>query len=65
MRQFNGRPKTIVASAAPLRGVDAQIVGAVILIQDLTETSQIEAELQQRVTKLVSLGIELEETAGS
>jgi CheY-like chemotaxis protein len=65
VRQFNGRPKTIVASAAPLRGADARIVGAVILIQDLTETSEIQAELQQRVTKLVSLGIELEETTGS
>jgi PAS domain S-box-containing protein len=63
VRRFNGAPKTIVASASPLRGLDRRIVGAVILIQDLTETSEIEADLQQRVTKLVSLGIELEESA--
>jgi PAS domain S-box-containing protein len=63
MRRFNGKPMTIVASASPLRGLDGHIVGAVILIQDLTETSEIEADLQNRVTRLVSLGIELEESA--
>jgi PAS domain S-box-containing protein len=63
MRRFNGKPMTIVASASPLRGLDGHIVGAVILIQDLTETSEIEADLQSRVTRLVSLGIELEESA--
>ena len=63
MRRFNGKPMTILASASPLRGLDGHIVGAVILIQDLTETSEIEADLQNRVTRLVSLGIELEETA--
>src|SRR5688572_32963381 len=50
MRRFNGKPMTIVASASPLRGLDGHIVGAVILIQDLTETSEIEADLQNRVT---------------
>lgn len=62
VRRFNGKPMTVVVSASPLRGLDGRIVGAVILVQDLTETSAIEADLQQRVTKLVSLGIELEET---
>lgn len=63
VRRFNGKPLTIIASASPLRGLDGHIVGAVILIQDLTETSEIEADLQNRVTRLVSLGIELEESA--
>ena len=62
VRRFNGKPMTLIASASPLRGLDGRILGAVILVQDLTETSAIEADLQQRVTKLVSLGIELEET---
>ena len=62
LRRFNGKPMTLVASASPLRGLDGHIVGAVILIQDLTETSEIEADLQSRVTRLVSLGIELEES---
>ena len=63
VRRFNGAAKTILASASPLRGLDGRIVGAVILIQDLTESSEIEADLAQRVTRLVSLGIELEESA--
>jgi hypothetical protein len=63
VRRFNGKAKTVVASASPLRGLDGRIVGAVILIQDMTETSRIEADLQSRVTRLVSLGIELEGSA--
>ena len=62
VRRFNGAVKTIVASASPLRGLDGHIVGAVILIQDLTETKKIEADLQQRVTGLITLGVALEQT---
>jgi PAS domain S-box-containing protein len=66
VRRFNGAVKTIVASASPLRGLDGGIVGAVILIQDLTETKKIEEDLQSRVTGLITLGVELEQsTAGS
>jgi len=63
IRRFNGSTKTIVASASPLRGLQGQIVGAVILIQDVTEAREIKESLHQRVTKLLSLGIELEESA--
>ena len=63
IRRFNGAAKTIVASASPLRGLDGQIVGAVILIQDFTESRKIEEDLENRVTKLISLGVELEESA--
>lgn len=63
VRRFNGAVKTIVASASPLRGLDGHIVGAVILIQDLTETKKIEADLQQRVTGLITLGVALEQSA--
>jgi len=38
-------------------------VGAVILIQDVTETAKIEEDLEERVTKLIALGVELEESA--
>ena len=62
LRRFDGTVKTLVVSASPLRGLDGRIVGAVVLIQDLTETSKIEDDLQQRVTTLVSLGVELEES---
>jgi PAS domain S-box-containing protein len=63
IRRFNGAQKTIVASASPLRGLDGGIVGAVILVQDLTETKRIEEDLEKRVTNLISLGVELEQTA--
>jgi PAS domain S-box-containing protein len=62
VRRFNGALKTIAASASPLRGLDGNIVGAVILIQDLTETKKIEADLQSRVTGLITLGVALEQT---
>jgi CheY-like chemotaxis protein len=63
IRCFDGSTKTILASASPLRGLDGGIVGAVILIQDLTETRKIEEDLERRVTSLVSIGVELEESA--
>jgi PAS domain S-box-containing protein len=63
IRRFNGAVKTILASASPLRGLDGHIVGAVILIQDLTETKKIEEDLQQRVSGLITLGVALEESA--
>jgi PAS domain S-box-containing protein len=62
VRCFDGSEKMILASAAPLRGLDRQLVGAVVLVQDLTETKKIEEDLEQRVTKLISLGVELEES---
>ena len=63
MRCFDGTEKSILASASPLRGLDGRTVGAVVLIRDLTESRKIEEDLAQRVTNLVALGVELEETA--
>ena len=64
IRCVDGTQKTILISASPLRGLDGKIVGAVVLLQDLTESKKIiEEELQQRVAKLISLGVELEATA--
>lgn len=62
LRCFDGSDKSVVVSAAPLRGLDGQIVGAVVLLQDATETRKIENDLEQRVTKLIGLGVELEES---
>jgi CheY-like chemotaxis protein len=65
VRRFNaGAADSITASASPLRGLDGHIVGAVILLQDVTEPRRIENDLQQRVTNLISLGVELEESVG-
>ncbi len=50
-------------SASPLRGLDNRLVGAVILVQDMTEPKKIEAALADRVTRLIGLSVELEESA--
>ena len=60
---LDGAIKTIVASASPLRRLDGDIVGAVALLQDITETKKIEEDLAERVTKLIALGVQLEERA--
>jgi CheY-like chemotaxis protein len=65
IRCFDGTLKTILASAAPLHGLGGEMLGAVVLIRDLTESRQIEEDLAQRVTRLVALGVELEETAAA
>jgi PAS domain-containing protein len=58
----DGRRKRILISASPLRGLDGRLVGAVVLLQDHTEPRNIDAALQERVTRLVSIGVELEES---
>ena len=53
-------------SSRPLRrcaGLSGDIVGAVVLLQDITESKKIEEALEERVTKLVALGVQLEERA--
>jgi CheY-like chemotaxis protein len=63
IRCFDGSSATVIASAAPLRGLDRKLVGAVVLIQDLTEPRKIEEALEERVTRLIAAGLELEESA--
>jgi CheY-like chemotaxis protein len=61
IRCFDGSSKQLLASASPLLGLGGQIVGAVIVIKDTSETKQIELELESRVARLVSLGVEIEQ----
>jgi CheY-like chemotaxis protein len=63
IRCFDGAEKTILASASPLHGLDREVIGAVVLIRDLTEGKKIEEDLAQRVTRLIGLGVELEGSA--
>jgi CheY-like chemotaxis protein len=63
IRCLDGTTKTILASVSPLRGLDGRRVGAVVLIRDLSEAKKIEEDLAQRVTKLIGLGVELEQSA--
>lgn len=64
IRCVDGGEKVILIAASPLRGADARIVGAVVLIQDMTESHKvIHGELHERVARLVSTGVQLEESA--
>jgi response regulator RpfG family c-di-GMP phosphodiesterase len=60
---FDGTTKTILVSTSPLRGLNEEIVGAVILVQDHTETKRIEEDLEHRVARLIGLGMEIEQSA--
>ncbi len=59
---MDGSTKPVLTSASPLFALDRHIVGAVIVVQDVSEPKKIEAELRDRITRLVALGVELEET---
>ena len=63
IRCLDGTEKTILASASPLRHLDGRIAGAVVLVQDITETERIAEDLQERVARLVGVGMELEEAS--
>jgi hypothetical protein len=39
-------------------------VGAVVVIQDVTEHKRIEDDFEKRILRLVSLGVEVEESTG-
>ncbi len=51
--------KVVLISASPLLSLTGDIVGAVVVIQDVSESKKIEADLENRITRLVSLGVEL------
>jgi CheY-like chemotaxis protein len=63
IRCCDGSRKTVLCTASPLRQLDGHIVGAVVVIQDVTEPKRIEEDLERRITKLVSLGVEIEQSA--
>ena len=60
---LDGSNKTILVSASPLRGLDQHLVGAVVLVQDMTEPKKIERALAERVTRIIGLSVELEQSA--
>lgn len=60
---FDGNVKTVLVSASPLRGLEGKMLGAVVLICDLTEAKKMEASLAQRVASLINVGVQLEESA--
>lgn len=60
IRCFDGASKNVLSSVSPLFGAHHRIVGAAAVIQDVTEHRKIEGDLEQRILKLVSLGVELQ-----
>lgn len=52
---FNGRRKTIEASAAPIRNAEGSIVGAVIVIDEVTERVRAERALHESASRLQHL----------
>ena len=65
IRCADGSSTTVLCSASPLRALDGHIVGAVVVMQDMTETRRIQQDLESRITRLVSIGYELQESASS
>jgi CheY-like chemotaxis protein len=57
--------KSVFASTSPLRGLDGHIVGAVLVMQDVTAHREIEEDIEKRIVSLVNLGVEFEESAGA
>lgn len=56
LENLKGPPRLTSCSAAPIRDFDGNIIGAVLVFQDVTERQKMEQELQ-KVHKLESLGI--------
>jgi CheY-like chemotaxis protein len=62
LRCVDGSTKSAFVSASPLFGLDRKVVGAVVVIQDIYETKQIATELERRITRLVAIGVEIEQS---
>jgi PAS domain-containing protein len=56
----DGTMKKVLESTSPLRSADGTVVGAVVVMQDLTEPKKFEADFEERIAHLVSIGVELE-----
>ena len=57
---LDGSTARVLESTSPLRELNGAIVGAVVVLQDLTEPMKVEADFEERVARLVSIGVELE-----
>ncbi|MES2965416.1 MAG: response regulator [Bdellovibrionota bacterium] len=53
----DGKQKSVLCSASPLLGLAGDTVGAVIALQDITESKKIEADLEDRITRVAAIGI--------
>ncbi len=60
---FDATKKSVFVSASPLRNLEGNIVGAVLVLQDVTEHRKIKTDFSDRIRRLISVGVELEESA--
>jgi PAS domain-containing protein len=58
---FDGTTKNVLESTSPLRNLDGAVMGAVIVLQDMTQHKKVEADFEARIARLVSVGVELEQ----
>ena len=59
---LDGTKQPIFIDASPLRNVQGHIVGAVLVLQDVTERRKVKADFEDRIMRLISAGIELEQS---
>lgn len=57
----DGTTKTVLTTASALRNLDGTVVGAVVVMQDLTEHTHIERDIVQRMYQLASMHPELQQ----
>lgn len=60
LKGIDGSDLRLYVSVSPLRSVSNAVVGAVLVVQDVTESKKIEQDFEERLSNLISLGIELE-----
>jgi signal transduction histidine kinase len=60
---LDGTTKSLFESASPLRDLGGAVVGVVVVLQDMTEPKKFEADFQERIARLVSVGVEFEDVA--
>ncbi len=56
----DGSTKTLLASSSPLLESNGELRGAVVILSDIRESREIEEEFEQKISKLISIGVELE-----
>lgn len=60
IKNSDGMEKVILGSASPLLAMDKHIVGAVVILKDVTESKKIKSDLENQIIKLVEAGVDLE-----